>query len=212
VYRDIKQENIGFDVRGDVKVFDFGLCKGLSASLKARDKDTGEKVYGYKLTRLTGSLPYMAPEVFAGRPYDGKCDVYSFAILLWEMFTLQPAFRSIIQAEYKTRILEREERLPLQRRGDKIPALIQAVIKESWQTDPKERPAMDRVARMIRGEMNLRCDNDDAIVRRTIHMNNRSRHSLRMGVSEEGPSTMHAPELDGLDQFSGPSLHDGLDA
>ena len=114
VYRDMKHENIGFDARGDVKVFDFGLCKALSPSLKASDAKTGLPVYGYNLTRLTGklyydrhlndsvalyltrrfyagllmpifspvgSLPYMAPEVAKGNPYDYMCDVFSFAIL-----------------------------------------------------------------------------------------------------------------------------------
>lgn len=55
VYRDTKQENIGFDVRGDVKVFDFGLCKGLSPSLRARDRNN-LVVYGYKLTARTGEV------------------------------------------------------------------------------------------------------------------------------------------------------------
>ncbi|CAB9498375.1 Inhibitor of nuclear factor kappa-B kinase subunit beta [Seminavis robusta] len=54
VYRDIKPENIGFDVRGDVKVFDFGLCKDLEPRLKCKDGG-----YGYKLTGRAGSLPYM---------------------------------------------------------------------------------------------------------------------------------------------------------
>ena len=53
VYRDIKPENIGFDMRGDVKVFDFGLCKNLSPQLKAKGG------YGYRLTGRAGSLPYM---------------------------------------------------------------------------------------------------------------------------------------------------------
>lgn len=52
VYRDIKQENIGFDVRGDVKVFDFGLTKALLPKLKVK------RGYGYHLTPVTGSLPY----------------------------------------------------------------------------------------------------------------------------------------------------------
>jgi len=43
---------LGFDVRGDVKVFDFGLCKSLSSKLKARDGG-----YGYRLTGKAGSLP-----------------------------------------------------------------------------------------------------------------------------------------------------------
>jgi serine/threonine protein kinase len=54
VYRDIKQQNIGFDVRGDVKVFDFGLCRGLSESIRAKDDSTGKPIYGYHLTPRTG--------------------------------------------------------------------------------------------------------------------------------------------------------------
>jgi len=64
----------GFDIRGDVKIFDFGLCKSLSPSLKARDGG-----YGYRLTGRAGSLPYMAPEVVKMETYDTKCDVYSFS-------------------------------------------------------------------------------------------------------------------------------------
>jgi serine/threonine protein kinase len=220
VYRDIKQENIGFDVRGDVKVFDFGLCKGLSASLKSRDKRTGAEVYGYNLTPLTGSLPYMAPEVFAGRPYDGKCDVYSLAILLWEMFTLRPAFKHMNHAEYEVRILQRGERLRL--RG--IPSLIQEVIQESWQRKASQRPSMERVASMIRGKLKIVSDGDDAILRRTIHMKDRSRHSLR-GLSfllnEERPLSRHdgssgfsraSSSKQLMLHFSGPSLHNGLEA
>jgi serine/threonine protein kinase len=219
VYRDIKQENIGFDVRGDVKVFDFGLCKGVSASIKARDKLTGAETYGYNLTPLTGSIPYMAPEVFAGRPYDGKCDVYSFAILLWEMFTLRPAFKHMNHAEYEARIIQRDERLRL--RG--IPTLIQEVIRESWQRKPTKRPPMERVASMVRGELNIVSDRDDTVLRRTIHMKDRSRHSLR-GLSfllnEERPLSLHggsavlprASSSKHLLHFSGPSLHNGLGA
>jgi len=45
-------KNIGFDVRGDVKVFDFGLCKDLDPRLKAKEGS------GYRLTGRAGSLPY----------------------------------------------------------------------------------------------------------------------------------------------------------
>ena len=45
-------KNIGFDVRGDVKVFDFGLCKDLDPRLKNKEGS------GYRLTGRAGSLPY----------------------------------------------------------------------------------------------------------------------------------------------------------
>jgi serine/threonine protein kinase len=54
VYRDIKQENIGFDCRGDVKVFDMGLCKTLNPAQRSKDR-YGRVAYGYLLTPRTGS-------------------------------------------------------------------------------------------------------------------------------------------------------------
>ena len=58
VFHDIlylQPDNIGFDVRGDVKIFDLGLAKELSCS-----KDNGDGTY--QLTGDTGSPRYMAPE------------------------------------------------------------------------------------------------------------------------------------------------------
>lgn len=50
----IQPENVGFDFRGDVKVFDFGLCKSLSPKLKANNLQ-----YGYKLTGRAGRCVYV---------------------------------------------------------------------------------------------------------------------------------------------------------
>lgn len=57
VYRDIKVECIGFNVRANVKLFDFGLMANLRPDLKCDDGM-------YKLSGLTGSFPYMAPVSF----------------------------------------------------------------------------------------------------------------------------------------------------
>ena len=55
IYRDLKPDNIGFDIRGDVKLFDFGLAKELDDSMKSCEEF-------YELSGNTGSLRYMAPE------------------------------------------------------------------------------------------------------------------------------------------------------
>jgi len=61
LYRDLKPENVAFDVRNDIKLFDFGLSKSL-ANLDKNDDGT------YNLTGLTGSVRYMAPEVANEKP------------------------------------------------------------------------------------------------------------------------------------------------
>ena len=85
IYRDIKPDNIGFDVRGDVKIFDFGLAK------EFKKKDRGADGT-FHLTAETGSPRYMAPEVFLGKPYNETCDVYSFSILLWQILKAEVPF------------------------------------------------------------------------------------------------------------------------
>jgi len=171
VYRDIKPENIGFDVRGDVKVFDFGLCKDLDPRLKAKDGG-----YGYRLTGRAGSLPYMAPEVAQCKTYDTKCDVYSFSILLWELLSLQPAFRSCSPDQFIDLVVIKNKRPVI---DNKWPPLTRLAIPEAWDKDPKARPDMKRMAIMIRGDLND-MTTDVRVRRRTQHMEDRSTHSIEL--------------------------------
>ena len=145
MYRDIKQENIGFDYRGDVKVFDLGLCKGLSPRLKNKEGA------GYLLTPRTGSVPYMAPEVVLMQPYDCSCDVFSFAILLWEIFSLKTAFKGYSRWDFLHRVVHKRERPYIKR---DLPTLTRSMIREAWDDDPSKRPSMRRVALLLQGDIN----------------------------------------------------------
>jgi serine/threonine protein kinase len=71
LHRDLKPDNIGFTLNGDVKIIDFGLAKIVdNASTTSEDS--------YEMSGETGSLRYMAPEVADSHPYNHKADVYSF--------------------------------------------------------------------------------------------------------------------------------------
>jgi serine/threonine protein kinase len=155
--------------RGDVKVFDFGLCKSLSPNLKAPGDG-----YGYRLTGRAGSLPYMAPEVVKMETYDTKCDVYSFAILLWEMLSLQQCCKGMHPTQYVERVVVSHERFPIQKTW---PPLTRLMLPEAWHDDPRKRPDMKRIAIIIRGDLND-MTNDDKVLRRTSHMLQRSNHSV----------------------------------
>lgn len=74
IYRDLKPANMGFDVNGRVKLFDFGLAR--------------ELLFNSNMTSLTGSAQYMAPEVVLSQPYGFPADVYSYGIFLFECCTL----------------------------------------------------------------------------------------------------------------------------
>ncbi|THU49624.1 hypothetical protein C4D60_Mb06t11480 [Musa balbisiana] len=85
IHRDLKPRNVLLvNSNADhLKVGDFGLSKLIRAQ-NAHDV--------YKMTGETGSYRYMAPEVFKHRKYDKKVDVFSFAMILYEMLEGEPPF------------------------------------------------------------------------------------------------------------------------
>jgi len=70
IFRDLKPANVGFDVRGDVRIFDFGLARIMPAN--------GDPYTDTFDMSGAGSPRYMAPECLIGQPYNLKVDVYSF--------------------------------------------------------------------------------------------------------------------------------------
>jgi serine/threonine protein kinase len=103
IHRDLKITNVGFDVHGQVKLFDFGLSRLLPLKTHALTQTTGDDSLvdkaiitteevgmmndSYVMSRV-GTKFYMAPEVRRKDPYGLPADVYSFGVILWEVLTL----------------------------------------------------------------------------------------------------------------------------
>ncbi|MDA2914812.1 serine/threonine protein kinase, partial [Acidobacteriia bacterium AH_259_A11_L15] len=81
VHRDLKPENILIDRWGQAKIMDFGIAR----SLEADATRTGT---------LIGTPAYMSSEQAEGKPPDGRSDIYSLGLILYEMFTGQRAFHA----------------------------------------------------------------------------------------------------------------------
>ena len=81
IHRDIKPQNILLTQDGSAKVSDFGIARALVSSTATR------------VTDVLGTPPYMAVEQWSGARVDGRTDIYSLAVLLYEMLTGERPYR-----------------------------------------------------------------------------------------------------------------------
>ncbi|WIA16106.1 hypothetical protein OEZ85_012827 [Tetradesmus obliquus] len=102
----------------------------------------------FNLTGRTGSLLYMAPEVFREQPYSEKADVFSFGVMMYEVMhryimlsavSVNGTYEELEQ--YAARVAA-GYRPPLH---DTMPTSITSVIEDCWSADPLSRPAMEAV-------------------------------------------------------------------
>jgi hypothetical protein len=129
IHRDIKPSNILIDKRGNCLLTDFGIAKMMEG-------DT-------HLTRtggVIGTPAYMSPEQITGQPLDGRSDMYSLGIVLYEMATGRVPY----QAETPPAVLVKHlhDPLPLPRGlNPALPESVERVILKSLAKQPQDRYA-----------------------------------------------------------------------
>jgi len=153
IYRDLKPDNIGFDIRGDVKLFDFGLAKEIDPSMRAGETEV------YELSGNTGSLRYMSPEVARNEPYNLTADVYSFGLLLWQICSLLLPYDGMNRQDHSELVVYGNERPPLDSRWS---TPLRILIKRAWEPDPSVRPSMDNIYKILKREICALRDGNDS--------------------------------------------------
>jgi serine/threonine protein kinase len=110
VHRDLKPSNVMVDEDRQVRLMDFGLAKYLASG-------DAEITAGGK---MVGTFRYMPPEQILGEPLDGRSDLYSLGVILYEMLGGVPPFDAPTPYELWQKVLETEPTslLSLNARGD----------------------------------------------------------------------------------------------
>ena len=139
LHRDLKPDNIGFSLDGQVKLIDFGLARVLENS----DPNSNET---YEMSGETGSLRYMAPEVADRHTYNHKADVYSFGIILWEMNAGIRPFNNLSRDNFYEQVVHGGERPHLSK---KWPLELNKLIAACWSIEIAARPSFGEIVDAI---------------------------------------------------------------
>jgi len=139
IHRDVKSRNILLDAHGHVKICDFGLSRTMNRSV---------------LTATQGSVgtpQYMSPEALKASPLAPSSDVYSFGILLYELFIGDVPWSQLSMVQVVTKVLVEKQRVRLPSdKKDAIPSGISNLIKMCVRHTAKKRPSMREVLKQIR--------------------------------------------------------------
>ncbi|CAH8348139.1 unnamed protein product [Eruca vesicaria subsp. sativa] len=144
IHRDLKPRNMLLTRdHKHVKLADFGLAR--------------EETKGF-MTSEAGTYRWMAPELFSyeAKDYDHKVDVYSFAIVFWELLTNKTPFKG------KNNIFVAYAACKNQRPSlDNLPKGVGSILEACWAADPKARPEFKEITVSLEKLLRSLCSDDD---------------------------------------------------
>ena len=126
VHQDLKPENIMIDSEGTVKIVDFGSTKiaGIQEITKPIERN-----------QLLGTLAYAAPEYFQGEPGTHQSDIYSVAVITYEMLCGKLPYGGLLSEKKLKRVRYQSAR----QINKNIPVWVDAALEKGVLLDPRRR-------------------------------------------------------------------------
>jgi serine/threonine protein kinase len=140
LHRDVSPGNILLDLEGRVRLLDFGIAR--------MAEDAG--LYKTRDGIINGKIAFLAPELFSSAPPSRSSDVYSCAVVLYQMLAGQNPFNSDNERHMLGRVLTEMPAAPSRVRPD-LPPALDAILDRALAKTPEQRfPDGDALAQALR--------------------------------------------------------------
>lgn len=136
IHRDVKPENIMIRHDGLVKVLDFGLAKLLPNSAQSIDETLPH--LKTKPGVIVGTVAYMSPEQARGHSIDPRSDIFSFGIVLFEIFTGKRPFEGESHLDLISSILK-DDPPALRKVNPELPRQLERIVDKTLRKDREHR-------------------------------------------------------------------------
>jgi len=152
IHRDLKSNNLLVrnivSTFAEVKICDFGLSRVVDRSKL--------------MTGNVGTVSWIPPEIFEKKQYNEKCDVYSFGIILWELYYRKVPFSEISAFEIPLYVID-GKRPPLTK---ELPKGYSKLMKACWFGKSSRRPSFTQIIKALTKMQQISSDNSPIPARR----------------------------------------------
>ncbi len=178
IHRDIKPRNIMVDNQGIVKIADFGIAAA-----------TGESSIT-AIGQIVGTPEYMSPEQACGENRDGRSDLYSLGMVMYEMLAGHTAYEGVSRMAIVGKLQNEHEDVPLKFPED-VPGPLQDLVRSLLRRRPEHRIANARTLMHRIEDLQKGFPNSELEVLETL-----------TGISRKNGSAVGAGESDGVPGLS----------